>query len=110
MTKEKLDGYKNKLQHERSLILREIKDFEKPVDFGSDVDHGEEKTDEAEELSDRFGEENDLKKRLDAIDEALGKIEKGDYGVCELCGKEIEDEVLDIDPESRLCKECKMRR
>jgi len=58
-------------------------------------------------LSNRFGEENDLKKRLDEVDLALQKVEKGDYGKCELCSKEIEDEVLDVDPESRLCKECK---
>jgi DnaK suppressor protein len=109
MTKEILENYKNKLLHERLLITREIKDFEKPVNFGTDIDHGDEKTDEAEELSNRFGEENDLKKRLDEIDAALEKIEKGSYGVCETCGGEIETEVLDIDPESRLCKECKIK-
>jgi RNA polymerase-binding transcription factor DksA len=87
--------------------MRDVKDFEKPVDLGDDTDHGDEKTDEAEELSNRFGEENDLKKRLDEVDLALQKVEKGDYGKCELCSKEIEDEVLDVDPESRLCKECK---
>ena len=110
MTKEKIEGYKNKLQHERLLVARDIKDFEKPVDFGGDVDHFDEKTDEVEELSNRFGEENDLKKRLDEIDVALGKIEKGNYGLCELCGGGIENEILDVDPESRLCKACKMKR
>jgi DnaK suppressor protein len=109
MTKEKLEGYKNKLQHERLLIIRDIKDFGKPVDFGNDIDHGDEKTDEVEELSNRFGEENDLKGRLDEIDSALGKIEKGAYGICESCGGEIEGEILNIDPESRLCKECKIK-
>ena len=110
MIKEKMDGYKGKLQHERLLVLQEIKDFEKPVDMGEDIDHGDEKTDEAEELSNRFGEENDLKKRLDEINSALEKIGKGSYGICELCGAEIEENILDIDPESRLCKECKMKR
>lgn len=109
MTKEKSENYKNKLQHERLLIFSEIKDLGKPVNLGDDIDHGDEKTDEAEELSNRFGEENDLKKRLDEIDVALGKIEKGDYGVCESCGGKIEEEILDIDPESRLCKECKIK-
>jgi RNA polymerase-binding transcription factor DksA len=91
------------------LVARDIEEFEKPVNFGTDVDHLEEKTDEAEELSNRFGEENDLKKRLDEIDAALGKIENGGYGACESCNAQIEDEILDIDPESRLCKECKMK-
>ena len=109
MTKEKMENYKNKLEHERLLVIKEVKDFEKPVDFGADVDHFDEKTDEAEELSNRFGQENDLKNCLDEIDAALAKIEKGTYGICEACGKEIGDEILEIDPESRLCKECKMK-
>jgi len=110
MTKERMVDYKNKLRHERLLLAQEIKDFEKPVNMGGDIDHGDEKTDEVEELSNRFGEENDLKKRLDEINSALGKIEQGSYGICESCSGEIEDEVLGIDPESRLCKECKIKR
>ena len=109
MTKENLEIYRNKLQRERLLVTKEIKDFEKPVNMGDDIDHFDEKTDEVEELSNRFGEENDMKKRLDEIDSALQKIEKGEYGLCESCGEEIEVEILDIDPESRLCKACKMK-
>ena len=104
-----MEVYKNKLQHERLLIIREVKDLEKPVDFGSDIDHSEEKTDEVEDMSNRLGEENDLRKRLDEIELALQKIETGDYGICESCSKNIEEEVLDIDPESVLCKSCKMK-
>jgi len=109
MTKEKMESYKNKLRHERLIIAKEISDFEKPVNLGDDIDHFDEKTDEVVELSNRFGEENDLKRRMDEIDIALGKIEKGDYGTCESCGAKIEDEVLDIDPESRLCEQCKAK-
>ena len=109
MTKEKIEYYKGNLQHERLLIIQEVKDLKKPIDLGGDIDHGDEKTDEVEELSNRFGEENDLGKRLDEIDVALEKIEKGTYGACELCGGEIEGGILDIDPESRLCKECKTK-
>ncbi len=109
MIKERLEGYKRKLEHERLLIIQEIKDFEKPVSFGTDVDHFDEKTDETEELSNRFGQENDLKRGLDEINAALEKIEKGTYGICESCSGKIEDEVLEIDPESRLCKDCKIK-
>jgi RNA polymerase-binding transcription factor DksA len=109
MTNEKMEFYKNKLQHERILLLREIKDLEKPLDFGSDIDHFEEGTEEVEDISNRFGEENDLKKRLDEIGQALQKIEAGGYGICKSCSKNIEEEVLDIDPESALCKLCKTK-
>jgi RNA polymerase-binding transcription factor DksA len=50
----------------------------------------------------------DLKLRLDDIEAALEKIREGKYGICEKGGEEIEEEVLDIDPESRLCKNHKL--
>ena len=109
MTQEKLNGYKRKLEQERVLILAEIEQNEKPVDFGSDIDHFDEKTDQTEEMADQLGVAQDLKLRLDDIDVALAKIQNGNYGICEKCGKEIEDEILEIDPESRLCKNDKMK-
>ena len=89
------------------MLMTEIKRNEKPVDFGSDIDHFDTETDEAEELSNQLAIARDLKNRLDAIDVALGKIHSGKYGICEQCGKTIETAILDIDPESRLCKDCK---
>jgi DnaK suppressor protein len=40
---------------------------------------------------------------LGAIDAALGRIEAGTYGRCELCGQEIEEERLHAIPWARLC-------
>jgi DnaK suppressor protein len=107
MTQEKIAGYKVALEKERRLVLEEIKKNETPVDFGSDIDHFEEESDEAEELGNQLAIAQDLKKRLDDIEVALEKIREGKYGICEKCGREIETEILDIDPESRLCKNCK---
>lgn len=109
MTTEKIEAYKKKLEHERSLILAEIEKNEKPVDFGSDVDHFEEESDEAEEMGNQLSIAQELKTRLDDIEVALEKIRSGSYGKCENCGREIEAEILDIDPESRLCKNCKLK-
>lgn len=108
MTQEKISEYKNKLTKERALIASEIKQDEKPVDFGSDIDHGDEESDKSEEMGNQLAAAQDLKNRLDDIDNALEKIRLGKYGICEKCGKEIEPEILDIDPESRLCKNCKI--
>ena len=108
MTQDKLKEYKNKLEKERMLILEEIKKSEKPTDFGSDIDHLDEEADEAEELGNQLAIAQDLKIRLDDIEAALEKIRTGKYGICEKCGKEIEEEVLDVDPESRLSKGCKL--
>jgi RNA polymerase-binding transcription factor DksA len=109
MTKEKLKELENKLGKEQALILAEIKQNEKPVDFGTDVDHFEEESDEAEEMGNQLAVAEDLKKRLEDIVEALEKIKNGGYGICEKCKKEIELEILEIDPESRLCKNCKLK-
>ena len=49
------------------------------------------------------------KERLADIDSALKKIKNGKYGVCEKCKKEISLKLLKIDPESRMCQECKKK-
>jgi len=108
MTQEQLKEHKNKLEKERMLILAEIKKSETPTDFGSDIDHLDEEADEAEELGNQLAVAQDLKMRLDDIEAALEKVRTGKYGICEKCGKEIEEDVLSIDPESRLCKNCKL--
>ncbi|SHJ57646.1 TraR/DksA C4-type zinc finger protein [Tepidibacter formicigenes] len=46
------------------------------------------------------------KDRLYQINAALDRINNGTYGICEKCKKEIEEERLDIIPESSLCSSC----
>jgi DnaK suppressor protein len=46
-------------------------------------------------------------KLLRAIDEALGRIERNVFGVCQACMKPISTARLDAVPWSRLCRECK---
>lgn len=46
---------------------------------------------------------NDLEARYDGILEALARIEKGTYGVCEVGGEKIEEARLEADPAARTC-------
>lgn len=108
MNQDQLKEYKIALEKERALIAKEIAQDEKPVNFGDDIDHGEEAADKSEEVGDQMAAAEELKQRLNEIDIALAKIQEGTYGTCENCGKPIEHEVLAIDPESRLCKICKL--
>jgi DnaK suppressor protein len=108
MTQEKIAGYKTKLESERRLLLEEIKRNEKPTDFGDDIDHGDEDSDATEALGNQLSIAQGLKTRLDDVEVALEKIREGKYGICEKCGEKIEEEILDIDPESRLCKRDKL--
>jgi len=104
MDQTQIDGYKRRLEKERMLIAREIKNNESPIDVGADTEDPDEETDKSEILGDQIAVAEDLKRRLADVDVALEKIRKGTYGICEKCGKPIEKEILDIDPESRLCK------
>ena len=106
MNQQKLDEYKNRLEKERAKLLAEIGG--KPEDFGSDIAHEEEEADEAESFGTKVAVASGLKERISDIDMALQKIQEGKYGVCDKCGAEIEPEVLDISPESKLCKKCKL--
>ena len=44
--------------------------------------------------------------KLNAIDDALQRIEDGTYGVCEECGKKIHKERLKIMPFAKFCVAC----
>ncbi|MGC9598886.1 MAG: hypothetical protein ABSE18_00695 [Minisyncoccia bacterium] len=107
MEANQLEKYKRELEKERLLLLAEIKQNERPVDFGNETNRPEEETDEVEEIGNQMAVAQDLKNRLAEIDAALAKIYNGKYGACEQCGRTIETAVLDVDPESRFCKHCK---
>jgi DnaK suppressor protein len=47
-----------------------------------------------------------VEEQLNDIDQALGRLETGTYGVCTDCGKNIQPARLDIMPTAALCIEC----
>ena len=49
-------------------------------------------------------------KILQAIEEALYRMEKGTYGVCRDCGEEIAAARLNAIPWTRVCKACKEKQ
>ena len=49
-------------------------------------------------------------KFLNYLEDALKRIEKGEYGRCTDCGKFIEKERLEAVPHAQLCLQCKLRR
>ncbi len=107
MNQEKIKEYKEALEKERLLCVSEIKQNETPVDFGSEPDDESDESDKTEDFGNRLAVINDLKNRLNEIDSALEKIRSEKYGLCEKCSEKIESSILDIDPESRYCKNCK---
>jgi DnaK suppressor protein len=47
-----------------------------------------------------------LERKKEDVEAALRLIEKGKYGTCERCGKEIPTERLDVRPDATLCVTC----
>jgi DnaK suppressor protein len=45
------------------------------------------------------------RQELTAMDEAMGRLEQGAYGICEACGREIPEERLRVMPTARYCRE-----
>lgn len=107
LPKEKIEMYQSRLLKEQTRLLKEIGKQEKPVDFGNEIDSFDEETDEAEEFSNRLAITQPLRERLNEIGAALGRIREGTYGMCEQCGQEFSEKMLEIVPESRLCRDCK---
>lgn len=98
---------KKKLEMLRDQLAGELKQFQNPAEMGDEIDALDTEADEAEEFSANAGMAQAVLQRHEAVVAALGKLDAGTYGVCERCKKEIEPALLDIDPESRWCKECK---
>lgn len=58
--------------------------------------------DKLEELEENTGIVNQLEKQLEEVQAALDRIEKGTYGICEVCGQPIEEDRLMANPSARV--------
>ncbi len=109
LNEKELQGFKEQLEKEAGELEAQLNRHKGDTDFGSDIDHGDEEADEAEEYSNDLGIQEALKERMNDVEHALDKMTRNEYGKCEKCGMEISLEVLKANPESRLCKECKLK-
>lgn len=94
----------------REEVVARLERLKKERDFGDDVDSLEEEGDETEEFANQVELAESLETRRDRIDAALQKMKDGTYGVCEKCGGPITPNVLEVDPESELCQNCKSKK
>lgn len=105
---EQKNHFKEKLLEEKKNLEEELAELKSELDFGDDVDGLEEETDEAEEFATQIQIKKALEHRLLRIEKALKKIQDDIYGSCEKCGAEISATLLEVDPESQLCRQCKI--
>lgn len=112
MRKTTLKNSKQLLMNMKRTILREINE---------DLKHGREGAkDDGMDTYDLASEERDReisfilndreREKLQAIEEALERIDEGTYGMCESCESEIAPARLEAMPFSRLCVSCQAER
>jgi DnaK suppressor protein len=106
---EKMDEMKEILLKMKEETLKEIN---KAMKSGSEKPSGEPSGDIYDQASSERDRELDLllgdreREKLKNIDEALLKIEEGEYGICEECEEEIPIGRLKIVPFARYCVKC----
>ena len=113
-----INKYKKLLGEEKEKLLKELatvgkKDPAKKddgwqavaTDLDSDSADENETADVMESLDDNKGILDQLEIQLLQVDSALGKIEAGTYGKCNVCGKEIPEGRLEANPASLTCIE-----
>jgi DnaK suppressor protein len=62
--------------------------------------------DRSEGYEERSGTTEVLNQRLGDIEKALENIENNTYGICQICGKKIEEDRLEANPAALTCKSC----
>jgi len=108
-----IENIRQKVEKQRNLILSRIKRLRKDDPFTTD-DRSiiEEPGTDAERL---FSHEQvavfeeKLKKDLKEIEAALAKIKKGTYGICNNCGKKIDEKRLEVKPQAIYCLSCEKK-
>lgn len=107
---------KIELTAEKEKLEKELEKFTKKNqhvsgDFESNFpDYGDKDDENAAEVTEYITNkplEESLEKNLRDVISTLGRIEKGEYGICKYCGKPIEEKRLLARPVSSACIECK---
>ncbi len=74
---------------------------------GSPYGKKEEEAAETAEIENRWALEKRVLEQITEYENALKKFEKGNYGICEMCGQQIAPERLEAVPHAKLCISCK---
>lgn len=107
VSKDTLKKISNLLKEDKERLEENLEAL-KNMDFGDAPGQDNEEADETEEMSNKLATIHLLERRLHNIEDALDRIKAGTYGACIRCGGEISEEILKINPESSLCKNCKV--
>ena len=96
---------RTKLQHERQKIQERIDRIQR--DEQQETASGQTDTAHEWENADvRDGLLTAAEQELRQIDEALQRLDQGNYGLCEVCGEPIAEKRLEVMPNATRCINC----
>jgi DnaK suppressor protein len=108
MDKRKLKSYRDRLLERREGLFSQVTEAE----MSSRERDAEATQDPADMAANAYTKEllismsaND-RRLLELIDEALQRVEKGEYGECINCGEPVQEKRLDAVPWARYCLRC----
>lgn len=117
MTAEFIAEMKQRLEEDKTRLERDLldighKDPKRPGHFEANYPESGSNSDddnamEIAEFSDDLSLEAKLEAELRDVTKALESIEKGKYGICKYCEKEIDRKRLEARPTSSSCISCK---
>lgn len=114
---------KQKLKHFRNVLINEKKELLNTLELMNENEPHDSMREYFDELSSYDNHPADLGTEMfmmsqnmslkssqssivDEIDAALERIENGSFGVCEKCGKDIDEDRLEVLPYTNVCIEC----
>jgi DnaK suppressor protein len=105
---------RSRLEAEKKRITSELDQLESghPLEDrreGSPFGKREEEATEALELEKRLALEKRLRDLLTEVERALGKIDEGTYGFCDVCNLAIDPARLEALPQANLCMSCRQK-
>jgi RNA polymerase-binding protein DksA len=118
LTKRELDEFRRLLEAERNRLSEELEAIEEhlpeveQVSVDASGGYDEDLADIASDTFERekgIAIENSVQDLLQQVEEALGRIDEGTFGICEMCGQPIHPDRLRALPYARLCINCKAR-
>jgi RNA polymerase-binding protein DksA len=98
---------RRKLLEERSRLSGELERLREALKTEVDVD-SEEGDPDLIEREKNVALVSQLERKKEDVEAALRLIEKGKYGTCERCSKEIPVERLEVRPDATLCVQCQV--
>jgi DnaK suppressor protein len=111
-----ISNIKKELLDRKNQIIKELNEFTENKN-GHDYqakfpDYGDKKDENAQEIDEyttNLATEKVLEHSLRDIENALKRIEEGNYGICKYCKKPIGKKRMQVRPVASACVECKTK-